>query len=107
MFKVTEERTFTHDVKVKVPTDGGHVEQTFKTTFRVVDIDELEDTATLEGQTKTLQRVVKGMDDLVDESEKKLDYSDELRDKLIRVPFVRQALLRTYLKAIAGASSGN
>jgi len=107
MFKVTEDRRFTHDVKVMVPTDGGHSEESFKAEFRVVDIDNLGDTASLEGQQETLRRVVVSMSELVDDEKNEMPYSDELRDRLIRVPYVRSALLQTYLRAITKTRAGN
>ncbi len=107
MFKVTEERTFTRSVPVMVPTDGGHTKETFKATYRVVDIEELDDTHTLEGQQRVLRRVVVSMDELVDDAGAEMPYSDELRDKLIRVPFVRSALLQTYMQAVTRARAGN
>ena len=107
MFKVTEERTFTRSVPVMVPTDGGHTKETFQATFRVVDIEELNDTHTLEGQQAVLRRVIVELDELVDDAGQKMPYSDDLRDKLIRVPYVRSALLQTYMQAVTKARLGN
>ena len=107
MFKVTEERTFMRSVPVMVPTDGGHTKETFKATYRVVDIEELDDTHTLEGQQRVLRRVIVELGDLVDDSGSEMPYSEELRDKLIRVPYVRSALLQTYMQAVTRARTGN
>ena len=107
MFKVTSEPKFTHSVKVCVPVDGGHREETFKATFRVIPIDELDDTATLEGQQVLLRRVVSHLDELIGDDEKPLPYSDELRDQLIAVPYVRAAMFQTYLAAITLTRVGN
>ena len=41
MFKIVNNRTFTHDVAVMVPVNGGHQEDTLKTTFNYVDADKL------------------------------------------------------------------
>ena len=107
MFKVTEDRQFTHEVKVMVPADGGHKEESFKATFRVIDVDDLGDTHSLEGQQDTLRRVVVSMSELVDEHGVEMPYSDDLRDRLTRVPYVRSALLQTYLRAITKTRAGN
>tara|TARA_B100000519_G_C14098796_1_gene369975 strand:- start:104 stop:427 length:324 start_codon:yes stop_codon:yes gene_type:complete len=107
MFKVTEERTFTRTVDVMVPSDGGHTKETCTATYRVVDIDELDNTHTLDGQQTLLQRVVVELGDLVGDDGKDVPYSDKLRDQLIRIPFMRAALLRTYMEAVSGARVGN
>ena len=107
MFKVTSEPKFTHDVTVQVPVDGGHREETFKATYLVVGIDEMTDMLSLDGQQKLLKRVVCQMDELEDEKGKPMPYSIELRDQLIKLPFVRAALYQTYLKAVSGAREGN
>lgn len=111
MFKVTSEPQFTHTIKVMVPTDGGHMEQSFKATFRVIPIEDLaaeddaEDKAA--GQLRTLRKVIVSFGDLVGDDDQPLPYSDALRDQLLEVPYVRIALLRTYLSAVTKAKSGN
>lgn len=109
MFKVTREPKFTHEVKVMVPTDGGHEQQTFKATFKVMPLDELADnnTNTDSGQRGVLKKVVTDMSDLIGEDDQALPYSDELRDRMIEVPYVRVALFQTYLAALTKAPAGN
>lgn len=107
MFTVTNDPQFTHDVKVQVPVDGGHKEETFKTRFRVIPIEELDDLSSLEGQKLALKRVIVSMSDLVDNEGKEVSYSDELRDQLIGVPYVRLSLIRTYREGITKARPGN
>lgn len=107
MFKVISEPTFTIPVTVCVPVDGGHKDQDLKVKFRVVDIDELGEAAGLEGQQKLLKRVVCGFEDVIGDNDQELPYSDELRDQLIAVPYVRAAMLQTYLAAIGKTRVGN
>jgi hypothetical protein len=107
MFKVISEPTFTIPVTVCVPVDGGHKDQDLKVKFRVVDVDELGEAGGLEGQQKLLKRVVCGFEEVVDDNDQPLSYSDELRDQLIAVPYVRAAMLQTYLAAIAKTRVGN
>jgi len=109
MFVVSREPHFTHPVAVQVPVDGGHVEQTFKATFRVIDNAKLDsfDLNTVEGSRDFLVAVIVKLDDLVDEQEKPLPYSDALRDQLIGNPYVSLALGRTYREAIKKAARGN
>lgn len=107
MFILTEEPRFTHDVKVMTPIDGGHREDIFKATYRVIDVEEIGDTAGLAGQQALLRRVVVGIDDVVDANKKAVPYSDEFRDRLIAIPYIRAGLLQTYLAAITRSAVGN
>lgn len=107
MFKVTTAPKFTHPVTVFVPTDGGHVEQSFKATFLVEDVEKLSDIQDEGGQKAVLQRVVTHMDELVGDDDQAVPYSDALRDQLIGLPYVRIALFRTYLDAVTKAKPGN
>lgn len=107
MFKVTADPKFTHPVTVFVPTNGGHTAQTFPVTFRVVPEDELPGGDGVEGQKETLRRLVVHMDDLVDDDEKPIPYSDAIRDQLINHAFVRMALMKTYIEAVTKVKAGN
>jgi hypothetical protein len=108
-FVVTKEPTFTHTVTVPVPVDGGHVEEKFKATFRVIDSKKIEDfdLDTEKGSTEILQAVIVKLDDLVDANDQAMPYSDALRDQLIQVPYVRAALGKAYFAAIGRAARGN
>lgn len=107
MFKISTEATFTHEVTVCTPIDGGFREDKFKAKYRVVDIEELDQVNDLAGQQAILKRIVCGLEDVTGDDDKPLPYSDELRDKLIAVPFVRAAMFQTYLAAITKTRVGN
>lgn len=107
MFVVTDTPSFTHEVKVMTPVDGGHKVETFKATFNVIDVHELGDTGSLEGQRELLQRVVTGLSDLVDAEKNAIPYSDAFRDRLIGIPYIRAGLVQTYLSAITRSAVGN
>lgn len=109
MFKVVSDRTFTHDVEVLTPVDGGHEKQTFKATFALVPLDEVKaiDINVVDDVTAFLTKVVRGMSELVDENKQAVPYSDGLRDQLIQQPDVRTGLMRAYGKAITKAAEGN
>ncbi len=107
MFKITTEPKFTHTVTVCVPTDGGHVEQSFKATFRVLDAEQLSTDSTVEGQIEDLRRVLVSMNDLVGEDNQPVSYSDALREQLIRLPYVRIALINAYVRGVTKAKQGN
>jgi hypothetical protein len=109
MFKVLEKSTFTHDVPVLVPVDGGHEEQTLKTTFNYLDFEQIApfDLKTPEGTTAMLLAIVNCLHELQDEKGNTLPYTGELRDMLFRRQYVRQALIGHYLAAVTKAKEGN
>jgi hypothetical protein len=111
MFKVTDQPQFTHPVDVLVPTDSGHETQTFKATFKVLPADEDQDQkfdlSTVTGSTSFLKEVLISMSDLVDAHDQPMTYSEGLRDRLLKVPYIRAALARTYYAAINKAAVGN
>lgn len=112
MFKLSTDPRFTHEVKVQVPVDGGFKEQSFKATFRVLPLDQLKADEEVDGdeagyQETTLRKVVVGLDDLVDDADQPIAYSDEIRDRLIAVPYVRIALMQTYIRAVTKVKAGN
>ena len=109
MFIKASNPTFTHVVKVKVPIDGGHADQDFKATFKVLPIDKSSEFDLREGASSTefLRTVVIGMDGIVDDANQPVPYSDALRDEIVAIPYARAALVRTYFEAIGGAAAGN
>jgi hypothetical protein len=111
MFKVVSQPTFTHPVDVLVPTDGGHEKQTFKATFRVLadadSDDDRHDLNSTAGSTAFLREVIVSLSDLAGDDDQPLPYNDGLRDRLLKVPYIRAALARTYFTAINKAAVGN
>ena len=109
MSKTSTEPTFTHEVKARVPVDGGFQEERFKATFRVVDPDEAAkfDMMSIDGSTGFLKRVVVRLDDIGDAEGKPLEWSDAVFDAVLRLPWARSALARTYFMAVSGAKAGN
>ena len=109
MFHVTSEPTFTHPVTVMVPIDGGHREETFKATFRVVPTDEASkfNLMSEEGTRQFLVRAIVRLDELVDGQDNAIPYSDEIRDAVIRRPDARLALSAAYFEAVSKAKGKN
>ncbi|WYK06756.1 hypothetical protein DWF04_018205 [Cereibacter sphaeroides f. sp. denitrificans] len=109
MFKVVTDPRFTHPVSVLVPVDGGHAEQTFRATFRVLSSAKADshDLSTNAGIDAFLREVVVGLEDIADEEGRPLPYSDELRSRVLDPIYVKLALLRTYTEALGKARAGN
>lgn len=108
MFVFDPNPTFTHTVKVKVPVDGGFVDQTFRATFAVVPTEEAKnyDLDDGDGSTAFLRRAVTHMHDLIGLDDQPVTYNDKLRDALLNQSYVRKALARAYFDAISGVQSG-
>ena len=109
MFIVDDNPTFTHTVKATVPIDGGFREETFKVTYAVIAADEIEqiDLATVAGSTDFLRRVIVGLDDIAGSDKKVIPYSNELRDRVLTLPWARRAIAAGYFEAINKARTGN
>jgi hypothetical protein len=109
MFKVTRVRRFTHEISVITPVDGGHAEEKLRATFNFLTTDEAAkfDLATGDGTCEFLKKIIVKLDDLVDDKDQPVPYSDEIRDALIALPNVRQALCKGYFDAVLAAKKGN
>lgn len=109
MLKIVQTPTFTHKVKARVPTDGGHRDEEFSATFRVLPASQAEnyDYTTGAGMTEFLRAVVVRLDELADEQGKEIPYSDAVRDAVLDLPYARRALADTYIAAVTKAAAGN
>lgn len=109
MFKISKNPEFSHQVKVKTPTDTGFSEQTFTARFRALTISEADqhDSMSTSGTNAFLRDVLIGWEGIVDADGEAVPFSDAARQALIDIPFVRVALLDTYNLALIGAKRGN
>lgn len=107
--KVVTERQFKHRVRVFTPVDGGHTEESIKVTYRVIDTEAVEgfDLARAEDTTEFLRTVIVHIDDVQDENGAPISYSDDVRDTLLKIPYVRSALGRGYFEGIGKGRKGN
>lgn len=109
MFKLASDPQFTHTVPVLVPTDGGHREESIRARFRALGLDRIEELLkdNKKGVSAVLQAAIVALEDLVDEANQPVPYSDAVRDQLLNTPYARDALFRAYTAALAKARSGN
>ncbi|WP_316171038.1 hypothetical protein [Bradyrhizobium sp. SZCCHNRI1058] len=112
MFKVISEgsvRTFTHDVRVLMPTDDGHTEETLRTVFAYLDSDEVStfNLATQQGTSDFLEKAVKTFTHLVDDDGQAVACTPELRAKLLKNSSIRLALSTHYFSAVTKVPEGN
>jgi hypothetical protein len=106
-FTVRKEHSFKHDVKVRIPTDGGYKTETFKGHFKVLPRDEaiaLRDRDDADDDLAFISEVLIGWEGVTDEDEDKtpIEFNDEARDLLCGAPYVAVAVVQTYMNAILG-----
>ena len=106
-FRVNPNPTFTARVTVFVPADGGHEKQELTARFAFRDDEQIPAINGVNGGVDFLREVVVGLEDLVDEAGTPVIYTPELRDQLLKLPYVRNALIKGYFAAINGAALGN
>lgn len=111
MFQVLKNPTFKHAVKVKVPVDGGFKDQTFKAEFRVMTDDEMaaHRLDSIEAMKAYIRDFLVGLEGVFDDQKppQQIPYNSDLREQLIGLPFVRRALIDTYVAALTGETRGN
>ena len=109
MFTVEKNPTFTHEVPIHVPVDGGTETQTIKATYTVMTDEESEtfNTGHLNGMKEFLIAAKIKMADLQDPEGKALPYNDKVRDQLLALPYVCHGLFNGYLKGISNGRLGN
>lgn len=111
MFQIVQNPTFKHPVKVRVPVDGGFAEKTFKGEFRVLSDDQMaaHRLDTIEAMKAYIRDFLVGIEGVFDDQKppQPIPYTDSLREQLIGLPFVRRALIDTYVAALTGEKRGN
>lgn len=100
--KIVDTRTFTHDVPLLMPIDGGFSEETLNTTFNYLSTDEIA--ALGDG---FLEKAVVTFHDLTGDDDKPVACTDELRAKLMRNPNVMHGLIAYYTRAVMKVKPGN
>lgn len=109
MFKLAKEPTFRHQVEAKVPVDGGFEDQSFEVTFRAIDAEEAEgyDMGDAMSQTAFFKRIIVELHDIGDAEGKPVPYSDAVRDQVLRLPWAKKAIAKTYFASLRGERLGN
>ncbi|ACF01850.1 conserved hypothetical protein [Rhodopseudomonas palustris TIE-1] len=109
MFKIVPNPTFTHDVTVLTPVDGGHDEETLVVTYNYLDTEEVKkfDLNTSNGTTQFLDSLVAKIDGLTGPTGEPIACSFDLRQKLLKMSNVRLAVIRHYFDAVRKVKEGN
>lgn len=109
MFKIVDTRTFTLVVPIMTPADGGYIKESLRATFQVIDTEAMEafNLATAEGTTAFLKAAVVKLDGATNADNEPIAYNEQLRDQLLKLQFVRQALATAYFEAMTRVKEGN
>jgi len=94
-------------VTVKIPQHGGKtVKATFNARFRVLDEDEQSESSA-QGDPAFIARVLVGWQGVEDADGNELAFSDEARDKLAQIPYVKTAIISAYFSCANGVAAKN
>lgn len=104
MFKLTTQKTVTWPVTVQIPQDGGKTQKaTFHVRVEVLPSDEFQAIYERGGNDEDLlRRVLVDWDGVADADGHPIPFSEEARDALIRIPYVRVALITAYMEMSQG-----
>ncbi len=96
-------------VVISKPVDGGRVQKHEVTMDFVLlsqrEIDDQVEASRASGESADvdiLHRVLRGMGGFKDHAGNPIPYSEEMRDKVLRIPYVRIAFINAYFQAAAG-----
>lgn len=109
MFKLSAEPTFRHKVRARVPVNGGHQDETFEVTYRALTIEQMSkyDLTEASDVSEFLRAAIAELHDIADAQGNPLEYSDEVRDQVLNLPWARAAIVAGYFEGVAGARKGN
>jgi hypothetical protein len=108
-FKVQKNPSFTHDVEVSLPIDGGFEKIILSTRFNYLGMDELEkfELSSNEGQDQFFAKAIVTFNDLVDDEGKPIACDASVRAQILGLTNVRIALMAAYTLALQGAARKN
>lgn len=110
MFKISQKPTYKWPVTVSIPDDGGKFTKgTFTAEFKALSQDEI-DTIIKAGRdgdetSDILHEALIGWSAVQDADGSDLPYSEEAKAKLLRMAYVRFALLDAFFNSINGGGA--
>ena len=112
MFTIRENHTFKRKVTVNVPNDkGGFSAESFMAEFKAVDQDEarrLYESMNEESRDQNvLAEVFIGFENVKDPDGNSIEYSDQVRDQLMKIPYVSIPLISAFWQGLAGQKVKN
>lgn len=107
MFKIAKSRCVKWPVTISVPQSGGTVQKhKIEAEFDLLTQSRLQEVMAADrnddGDAALLREVLLGWDGVADEAGQPVEFSDEARNDLVDIPYVRAALIRGYFEAASG-----
>lgn len=104
MFKIEKAKTIKWPVAVNIPRDGGKTTKaTFNAEFNLLPQDELDTILRDGGNDQDIGcAVLTGWDGVAGDDGAPLSFSDEARDYLLKITYVRSAILAAYFQCASG-----
>ncbi len=109
MFKIEKPTDIKWPVTISIPRDGGRVTKaTCTVRFKLIPQEENSAIYADGGNDEDLlRRVLVGWEpDVADEDGNPLEFSEEVRDKLIGISYVRAGIVAGYLDCSSGKAAG-
>jgi hypothetical protein len=110
MFKIAQKPTYKWPVTVQIPTDGGrYTKATFTAEFRAMSQKEIDELV-LAGRdgdrdADLCRELLVGWSGVQDEDGSEIAFSDEAKDRLLNITYVRHGLLDAFFASITGAGA--
>ncbi len=109
MFKIAQESTFKWPVTVHVPKDGGKfTKASFTAEFKALPQDEIDEVIAdaRDGRTDSnfAATCLVGWKGVQDESGEEMEFDDDNKDKLLNIPYVRNAVVTAFFEALSGVA---
>jgi hypothetical protein len=103
--KIASERLFTSKVTAQVPLGNNRYQpESFMLDF--VALSREEATQLLEDDDREFfQRVIKGWKHVTDENDNPLDFTPENLHKVVQIPYVYSAIVKTYFEEAFGGKA--
>ncbi len=107
MFKVQEQDAIKWPVDINIPRDGGNVvKATMTAQFEIIDEDEYNDLLESGADKAILRRVLIGWGkDYCNTGGDPIEFSEEERENLIKIPYARIGLINAYIECAYGNKS--
>jgi len=103
MFKIEKSKTVKWPVTVNIPRDGGRTTKaTFNAEFKLLEQDELDAVMESGGDRDVGAAVLTGWDGVADENGTTTPFSEEARADLLKIPYVRTAIIGAYFQCASG-----
>ncbi len=112
MFKLMQEMTWLWPVAVKVPCEGGFIDQAFRVKFRLAPEDlrfaigyARNDQELQAGTAALMSAALMEIYDVLDENDAPVALNDVTRPALLANPLILRALTNAYVESLTGQPS--